>query len=697
MAAPQFQPPPATLRFGVFEANLSTSELFKHGTRIRIQEQPFEILRVLLERPGETVLRDELRRRLWPDNTFVEYEDSLNTAVRKLRAALSDSSDQPRYVETVARRGYRFIAPISPVSPNSLPSIVVATAPDEEVIAHSLRRSLGWVLAAVVALAAVMTIARPTPTPRLIRIVPLTDSGAIHPNQKLLTDGPRVYFTARKDGRWIQEWMPASGGAAVPIALPFHADLQDISPDGSELLVRQLTDEARGDIWTVSTAGGTPRRLGISGGGAAAYGRDGRTLYYSQGSTVSACELDGTNRRQITTLPGHILGISMPPQGDRLRFYVDQQPKDGVALWESRSDGSYLHRVIEDGARPRWEWGGSWTSDGHWFTFDAPRDSGTDVWLLGEPGRFGRRPFLAPLTSGPIDFVYPIFSRDGNRIFTVGITRRGELTRYDFKKREFTPFLGGISAEDVDFSPDNKWLLYASYPDGRLWRARADGTQPVPLTFPPMMAGWAYWSPDGSKIAFEGRPARGAHWSIYVIPATGGIPEQVVKNTDHGGLAWQSDSKSLIVGSSEEDAPLQVVDLQRHSLTALPGTEGTNYPVLSPSGRYLLARMKNSSALVMFDLVTHRKQQLVAAASDLGYPRWSADGRYLFFNRFLGAAPAFYRLRISDGSTQRLMQLTQFSAAGSWGTWSALSPDGSLLLMRNLGGADLYAIDWSER
>jgi TolB-like protein/DNA-binding winged helix-turn-helix (wHTH) protein/Flp pilus assembly protein TadD len=107
---PQTRPP--RVQFSAFEVNLASRELFKHGTRIRLQKQPFEILCMLLERPGQIVSREELRDRLWPNNTFVEYEDSLNTAVRKLRSALSDSSELPRYIETVARQGYRFIAPV---------------------------------------------------------------------------------------------------------------------------------------------------------------------------------------------------------------------------------------------------------------------------------------------------------------------------------------------------------------------------------------------------------------------------------------------------------------------------------------------------------------------------------------------------------------------------------------------------------
>jgi len=119
VVADQSQPQPLNVRFSVFEMNFVRRELLKGGTHVKIQKQPFEILCMLLERPGKVVSREELRERLWPEHTFVEYEDSLNTAVRKLRVALSDSSDLPRYVETVAHQGYRFIAPVVEVDRES--------------------------------------------------------------------------------------------------------------------------------------------------------------------------------------------------------------------------------------------------------------------------------------------------------------------------------------------------------------------------------------------------------------------------------------------------------------------------------------------------------------------------------------------------------------------------------------------------
>ena len=102
------------LRFGPFEVDLQAAELRKNGIRIRLQEQPFQILRILLERRGQVVLREEIQKRLWPDDTVVEFDHSINAAVRRLRDALQDSADKPRYIETVARRGYRFIGEVDP-------------------------------------------------------------------------------------------------------------------------------------------------------------------------------------------------------------------------------------------------------------------------------------------------------------------------------------------------------------------------------------------------------------------------------------------------------------------------------------------------------------------------------------------------------------------------------------------------------
>src|SRR6266436_4439632 len=110
--APETQSP-TILRFGVFEVDLRAGEVRKQGTRIRLQEQPFHVLTLLLQRPGEVVTREELRAQLWPSDTFVDFDNGLNTSINKLREALGDSADNSRFIETLPRRGYRFIAPVT--------------------------------------------------------------------------------------------------------------------------------------------------------------------------------------------------------------------------------------------------------------------------------------------------------------------------------------------------------------------------------------------------------------------------------------------------------------------------------------------------------------------------------------------------------------------------------------------------------
>lgn len=126
------------VRFGVFEADLQSGELSRNAAKVRLQEQPFQILSLLLQKPGEVVTREELRARLWPADTFVDFDHGLNAAIKRLRDALGDSAENPRFVETLARRGYRFIAPVeaSPQVPTTVisncrkywPRLVIAAA-----------------------------------------------------------------------------------------------------------------------------------------------------------------------------------------------------------------------------------------------------------------------------------------------------------------------------------------------------------------------------------------------------------------------------------------------------------------------------------------------------------------------------------------------------------------------------------------
>lgn len=150
------------IRFGAFEVDLRAGELRKQGARVKLQEQPFQILAMLLENPGEVVTREDLRKRLWPDDTFVDFDHSLSTAINKIREALGDSAESPRFVETVPRRGYRFIATKGEAAPpvRYTPSGIVREVLPNVVAAalESHRAKRRWQIAAVVILALALAV-----------------------------------------------------------------------------------------------------------------------------------------------------------------------------------------------------------------------------------------------------------------------------------------------------------------------------------------------------------------------------------------------------------------------------------------------------------------------------------------------------------------------------------------------------------
>jgi DNA-binding winged helix-turn-helix (wHTH) protein/TolB-like protein len=156
---------PTAAQFGLFEANLEQRVLTKAGLRIKLQEQPFQILAMLLQQPGEVITRDEIRQKLWTADTFVAFDDGLNTAIKKLRTALGDTADNPRFIETVPRRGYRFLAPVTFLAPaiqpsttstpGSLSDIVIAASEQSRVVIEKRSRPVAWLQGTIALLLAV--------------------------------------------------------------------------------------------------------------------------------------------------------------------------------------------------------------------------------------------------------------------------------------------------------------------------------------------------------------------------------------------------------------------------------------------------------------------------------------------------------------------------------------------------------------
>jgi eukaryotic-like serine/threonine-protein kinase len=334
------------------------------------------------------------------------------------------------------------------------------------------------------------------PPPRVLATTQLTHDGAS--KSIAATDGSRLYVNERGDPNRIVQ-VSIAGGDTSPIPTPFvNAGAQDISPDHTKLLTESFVGtEAEDPLWSLPLPSGAPRRLGDVVGHDGAWSPDGRHLVFFKASDIYQANADGTNPHKLLTVSGTPILPRFSPDGTRIRFTIQLSQNSSAALWEIRADGSDLHPVLPGWGNPPSECCGAWTPDGRYYFFLNSTASAANVWAMREPaGPFHQHsstPFQ--LTTGPLSFESLVPSADGKKLFVSALQGRGELVRYDLKSKQFVPFLAGISAGELEFSRDGKWVTYVSYPDRTLWRSRVEGSDRLQLTYPPVLAGLPHGLP----------------------------------------------------------------------------------------------------------------------------------------------------------------------------------------------------------
>ena len=574
------------------------------------------------------------------------------------------------------------------------------------------RRTWQVVEATAAALAAIIGVAillrPPLAPPGVSGYVQVTHDGRIKGSSNsplpspVVTDGPRLYFTEQAENGFGLAQVSAAGGetATLRTPLPFP-QFGDISPNRSELLVTgAVGTEPEAPFWILPIPAGEPHRLGGLLGHDATWSPDGANVAYANGPDVLVARADGNESHKLVTTPGRPWWLRWSPDGSRLRFTVYDPKTNSFALWEVAADGSNVHPLLPGWNNPPAECCGNWTPDGNYFVFQSTRESRTAIWAMRENGvllhKLNRAPVV--LTSGPMNFLAPVMSPDGKKIFVLGSQPRGELVRYDANTRQYLPFLSGISAEGVTFSRDGAWVAYTSIPDGILWRSMLDGSERLQLTFAPMQAGLPRWSPDGKEIAFMGRTP-GQPWKICLVSSDGGAVQTLTNDqSNDADPSWSSDGNALIFGTlilsqgGSSSMAIHRLDLKTHQVSPLPGSEGLFSARWSPDGRYIVAMGEDSQRLMLFDTTTGKWSEL--ARVNVAFPDWSHDGKSVCFESW-GDEPAFFRVRISDHAIEKVATLRGLRrASGTFGQWSDVAPDDAPLTLRDVGTQEIYALDF---
>jgi Tol biopolymer transport system component/DNA-binding winged helix-turn-helix (wHTH) protein len=712
---------PYVFRFADVTVHEREFAIFKAEQPLHIEPKTFRVLLILIQNPNKLIAKEELLNAVW--GTTAVTENSLARNIALLRRLLGDDPREPRFIETVSSIGYRFICPVeiaeeSPVSGldpaqshgNGIPACrdggnmgAVASEPLAAGSKSQPQRSGGrnatwmWLplcgtLALLVA-AGVWYAVRPLPQLTVSAYRQITTDGG--EKEIGATDGLRIYFSRNISVRDVIFEVPASGGEStkLPIGTPAPVGFFDISPDGSKFVV----NTKHGHMWTVRAIDGIPL-LPLPDGNGPVFSPDGRSVAYAtDDSGIWLVGSDGAGAHQIASLQGNPRALAWSPDGNRIRFTL------GRHIWEVRPEGSNLHQLLTDWQDSSLQCCGRWTADGGFYVFlsQVKGSISQEIWALDEQRSLFRRSPTVPirLTTGPTNWTGILPAKDLEALYATGETQRGELSRFDKSTRQFQPLFGGISVEGTKFSPDKQSVVYVSWPDQFLFRAYADGSNPVQLTDSRFAVLLPIWSPDGTQIVFT--DMRSDPWVIYVIPSSGGVPNRVIPSDREleDNPTWSPDGKKIAFGNhgSPPGYPNQgvkVVDLSTDAVNELPGSKGMWSPRWSPDGKYIVA-LNLTPTLQLFDT---RTQTWLPPLEDIfaSYPTWSADGRWLYYLITKSSDDqSICRSRVPNGKPEVVIHLTEQYSAGWWG-WFGLDPADAPIVMRDMGRHEIYALTLSH-
>jgi len=638
-------------RFGVFDLDLTTGELRKGGTRIRLQEQPFVVLQALLENPGRLVSKEELQSRLWPDDVHVDIDDGLSTAVRRIRSALDDSARTPRFIETIPKRGYRFIAPVE----------LVGGAQASEAERRAVPAARRWPL---VALATSLTllallafgaflIEAEDPGPPLLKFV-LAPGEDVH-DPVVSPDGNYVAFVTLQDegALWIRElraeepWKVLdSAGARWPLWSPDSRRVAFQSRD------RLLLVDAQPDARPGSIGNAGPLR-------SACWSADGDWLYFA-GNRRSV--KGAANDEPVIKRDGEEFGGLFYAR-DAIWLPIPSRRVVLLHLPEHNEEPAGIYLVDYDSGEVRFVVSGS-----------APAWSPTGHIIFQEDGSVPRLRALTfsleQLKSQGEAFVvaenaaFPSVSNDGKLVFLSGAGSGLQVVMRDRSGalvRTITPVLS--DPQYVGISPSGEEVAFTALTgeDREIWIARTDEEfgEPRRLTFNDTSEGHFLWSPDGERMLFRHK-GNEEYAETYLLTQT--IRDGRVDKLEADGIPaqWWGDGKMEYLLYADHEPPGSLDYGQ-----AEPGGEFELKTFRKPIGLY--SQLSPEGDLISYMTWPEReflvqpfpsgegRWQLQAPGERIAGPRWSRTKQEIFYRvgdtmRVAGYArdPGF---RITDRQT----------------------------------------------
>ena len=712
---------------------MRAGEVRRQGAKVKLQDQPFHVLAVLLEKPGELVTREELRDRIWPGGIHVDYEKSISKAINKIREALGDSSENPRFIETLPRRGYRFLCPIEGGQAAKPSNLGLSRSPEElrPVELWRFRRHLTSVMLAALALAITGSISiwvwskRPfrEPGPSALIAVPLTTYPGHQSFPSFSPDGNQIAFAwegSEQDKTNIYVKLIGTENLLRLTNGPANDSAPAWSPDGRYIAFLRNLRFGRTAVMLVPSIGGTPERKLIEiasiwdfkvgyGDPGLSWSPDGKWLAVKdreKGETqdsVFLVSVESGERRRLTHPP--------PGSGDG----TPALSRDGKHLAFTRTFTFGVSEVCvldlsqgpAAGGAPRQitfkkqqTVGLAWTHDGREIIFasgsgDSAR--GTTLWRVSASGSSAPRLLALAGEHGS----WPAISFQGDRLaFSREYAEDQNIWRLHLSGS------GGETGKAVrliastrndyvpQYSPDGKRIVFISQRTGRdeVWVCNSDGSGVVQLTsLSAAITGCPRWSPDGARIVFDSNAVGTFH--LYVIDASGGQPRRLTDTSANDALAsWSRDGRSIYFASNRT---------RNWEVWKIPADGGTATQVTRNGGSVAFESVDGNSlyytkrpeenALWRMPIRGGEEKKILDNIVGASYSVLQ-NGIYFILAPRSGGSPALQFLDFTTGKIQHISPLRHLARPSGL----SVSPDGQYAIYTQqdqLSGADLMLVE----